>query len=183
MKTLQKYPTESLKCWAKAKELRQQYYQNYAKAHERGGLRWAGGAWAFDAIPAGLGEDVYPLTGEPYGASIAHDREFQRACAEATERAGFAHDLCAYMRNYWGSILLDKYVFGGKFPQPDFLWQSHICCSHAKWYQIASELEGGTPLFGIDVSVGPAHKINQNKIRSEERRVGKECRSRWSPYH
>ena len=21
------------------------------------------------------------------------------------------------------------------------------------------------------------------KIRSEERRVGKECRSRWSPYH
>src|SRR3712207_7758778 len=23
----------------------------------------------------------------------------------------------------------------------------------------------------------------QNLIRSEERRVGKECRSRWSPYH
>ena len=23
----------------------------------------------------------------------------------------------------------------------------------------------------------------QEKIRSEERRVGKECRSRWSPYH
>ena len=22
-----------------------------------------------------------------------------------------------------------------------------------------------------------------NKVRSEERRVGKECRSRWSPYH
>ena len=24
---------------------------------------------------------------------------------------------------------------------------------------------------------------NSNAIRSEERRVGKECRSRWSPYH
>ena len=24
---------------------------------------------------------------------------------------------------------------------------------------------------------------NQPNIRSEERRVGKECRSRWSPYH
>ena len=24
---------------------------------------------------------------------------------------------------------------------------------------------------------------NQFNIRSEERRVGKECRSRWSPYH
>ena len=23
----------------------------------------------------------------------------------------------------------------------------------------------------------------ENKVRSEERRVGKECRSRWSPYH
>ena len=23
----------------------------------------------------------------------------------------------------------------------------------------------------------------ENKLRSEERRVGKECRSRWSPYH
>ena len=22
-----------------------------------------------------------------------------------------------------------------------------------------------------------------HKVRSEERRVGKECRSRWSPYH
>ena len=24
---------------------------------------------------------------------------------------------------------------------------------------------------------------NYRKVRSEERRVGKECRSRWSPYH
>ena len=26
-------------------------------------------------------------------------------------------------------------------------------------------------------------KKNDNTLRSEERRVGKECRSRWSPYH
>ena len=25
--------------------------------------------------------------------------------------------------------------------------------------------------------------ITQMQLRSEERRVGKECRSRWSPYH
>ena len=25
--------------------------------------------------------------------------------------------------------------------------------------------------------------IGQGYLRSEERRVGKECRSRWSPYH
>ena len=26
-------------------------------------------------------------------------------------------------------------------------------------------------------------RIKISKLRSEERRVGKECRSRWSPYH
>ena len=25
--------------------------------------------------------------------------------------------------------------------------------------------------------------MNGHRVRSEERRVGKECRSRWSPYH
>ena len=25
--------------------------------------------------------------------------------------------------------------------------------------------------------------LTDNRLRSEERRVGKECRSRWSPYH
>ena len=28
-----------------------------------------------------------------------------------------------------------------------------------------------------------AAKIQEINTRSEERRVGKECRSRWSPYH
>src|SRR3712207_9398872 len=29
----------------------------------------------------------------------------------------------------------------------------------------------------------PAEKTELMRLRSEERRVGKECRSRWSPYH
>ena len=33
---------------------------------------------------------------------------------------------------------------------------------------------------GADVQ---GRKLNTALIRSEERRVGKECRSRWSPYH
>ena len=28
-----------------------------------------------------------------------------------------------------------------------------------------------------------AHESAVRNVRSEERRVGKECRSRWSPYH
>ncbi len=164
--THHKWPTEALKCWDEAKKIRLDYYKDFASAHETGGLRWAGGAWSFDAVPYGLGDDVYPLTGEPYGASIAFNKEFSLDCQEAAEKAGYARDLCSYMRNYWGSILLDKFAFGGPFPKPDFFWQDHICCSHAKWYQVAGELEGGDiPMFFTDVAVGPATEITDNKVR------------------
>jgi len=158
------YKTERLSCWNKAKEIRQNFYKRYAEAHENGGLRWAGGAWSFGAIPAGLGDDVYPLTGEPYAASIAFDKEFSLRCLEAVEKKGYARDLCSYMRNYWGSVILNEYAFGGKFPKPDFMWQDHICCSHAKWYQVASDLEGGIPSFCIDVSVGPYAELTKSRI-------------------
>src|SRR2546430_16380571 len=35
----------------------------------------------------------------------------------------------------------------------------------------------------VDVDFSVLWKIKPNGVRSEERRVGKECRSRWSPYH
>ena len=35
---------------------------------------------------------------------------------------------------------------------------------------------------GTDVGIEGGFTFN-NTYRSEERRVGKECRSRWSPYH
>ena len=55
---------------------------------------------------------------------------------------------------------------------------------------IRTGLFNGEPekdFFGnIDVPLMKLGKLiipNQEEIRSEERRVGKECRSRWSPYH
>ena len=33
------------------------------------------------------------------------------------------------------------------------------------------------------LSVLFVHNVEEARARSEERRVGKECRSRWSPYH
>mgnify|MGYP006992677685 CR=1 FL=1 len=41
-----------------------------------------------------------------------------------------------------------------------------------KTYEQIFDLSQNNPM-GVDLSVA----------RSEERRVGKECRSRWSPYH
>jgi benzoyl-CoA reductase subunit B len=159
----QKYPTEPLKIWNEIKQLRGKYYESYLDAHELGGLRWAGGAWSFSSIPAGLGEDVYSITGEPHGATIAFFKDFTAKCHEAVEAAGFPRTLCAYMRNYWGSILLDKYIRADgevvdEHPVPDFIWQDHICCSHAKWYQVAKWLEEKkgkkVPMYCVDVSVG-----------------------------
>ena len=48
--------------------------------------------------------------------------------------------------------------------------------------------EDNQPLIGVSVlekgtSNGVITDIDGNYSRSEERRVGKECRSRWSPYH
>ena len=37
-------------------------------------------------------------------------------------------------------------------------------------------------LIDLGVIIGSGYHVNP-KSRSEERRVGKECRSRWSPYH
>ena len=158
-----KYPTESLKLWGKAKQLREQYYQNYATAKEKGGLRWSGSAWALDAVPAGLGDDVYSLTGEPYAAAVAHDRKFAKECMDAAESVGFARDLCSYMRIYWGGMHLDKYLYGGKFPKPDFIFQTQICCSHSKWYQHVAKVEQ-VPQFYVDVGVGPYKDMNKDRL-------------------
>ena len=43
-------------------------------------------------------------------------------------------------------------------------------------------VEGGGIPTGLDIERALLEVMNKHR-RSEERRVGKECRSRWSPYH
>ena len=43
-------------------------------------------------------------------------------------------------------------------------------------------LRSGRPLANYNIGAAMAAKPTEG-ARSEERRVGKECRSRWSPYH
>src|SRR3712207_7833644 len=67
-------------------------------------------------------------------------------------------------------------------------WSSDVCSSDLgiqgnSLYHIQREVEGlGKKLEYIEhVILG--EDLSGEASRSEERRVGKECRSRWSPYH
>src|SRR2546430_4669269 len=48
---------------------------------------------------------------------------------------------------------------------------------------IAAEGERKTHVVAVVVVRDVVAPVHQRWSRSEERRVGKECRSRWSPYH
>ena len=47
----------------------------------------------------------------------------------------------------------------------------------------AALVEDGRKLLSNVISTSVKEQALYGGVRSEERRVGKECRSRWSPYH
>src|SRR2546426_6054415 len=73
-------------------------------------------------------------------------------------------------------------------------WSSDVCSSDLAGTRLEGPLWAGanTQLLGGPIrtsAIGPYCKVRGEVShcvflgRSEERRVGKECRSRWSPYH
>src|SRR3989440_7815303 len=63
-------------------------------------------------------------------------------------------------------------------------WQAKRIVHNVGRGVAAANPPAGTPIAGLpaDVPDGPG-VVKIDVGRSEERRVGKECRSRWSPYH
>lgn len=149
-----KYKTKPLDCWKRAKELVLEHYMNIAKAKEQAKLLVSGCAASCLALPAGLGDFVF-MGGEPYGAMVAHDPSFSIQAMEAAEARGYARDMCGYMRNYLGSMFLDKYYFtGGPWPKADFCFGRSFCdAGHASWYRAVHEYEG-IPYFCYDEPQG-----------------------------
>ncbi len=158
------YKTAPLKSWPKAKELRNLHYKNLHAAKEMGWLRITGGVEGVTPLLAGLGDFAY-LGAEPWGATIATDPVFSQQCAEVMESKNYARDLCSYMRNYWGSMILNKSPFGGPFPKPDFCFQTHFCDSHAKWFQTVSEYFN-VPYYGVDLPPGP-YLPGRTKVKAD----------------
>src|SRR2546429_4405249 len=70
---------------------------------------------------------------------------------------------------------------------PIYLWSPDFM----EWYGRLNYLKGGLTFADMVTTVSPTHAFELLtdvggfglQHRSEERRVGKECRSRWSPYH
>ena len=71
-------------------------------------------------------------------------------------------------------------------------WSSDVCSSdlneknlssNALPFQLQTHLTEFTKTSPLFTEASNALKERFKSIRSEERRVGKECRSRWSPYH
>ena len=64
---------------------------------------------------------------------------------------------------------------------------NNINPTHSLTKENAEEIQLGNPLIRdrskrVELTWMMA-SLNSRRVRSEERRVGKECRSRWSPYH
>jgi len=146
-----KYKSAPLKVWKRCKELRNEIYRDAAEAKDKGKLLIGGSTGGLSTLVAGLDHEY--LGGEPYGAAVSFlynsDPSLFQEMAEASDHAGYPRDICAYMRNYIGSLLVDKYAFGGSFPKLDFCLQTCMCDTHAKWYQIISQLED-IPLFCLE---------------------------------
>src|SRR3712207_9560119 len=57
------------------------------------------------------------------------------------------------------------------------------CCFCPTGTKAMQRIRGHMPDNVADAIAENVKKYNIPAVRSEERRVGKECRSRWSPYH
>src|SRR3712207_7312326 len=75
---------------------------------------------------------------------------------------------------------------------PIFIAPNAAACAYKEMGKCAAPCDGSSSMEQYRQSVGSSARTlvdpapfvrEQNDRRSEERRVGKECRSRWSPYH
>src|SRR6266487_2180612 len=60
-------------------------------------------------------------------------------------------------------------------------WSSDVCSSDLRQSGASGIIH--QPCCRIQRDILMSRTVGAGSLRSEERRVGKECRSRWSPYH
>src|SRR3712207_4318507 len=101
-------------------------------------------------------------------------------------RAGEVH--CLLGQNGAGKSTLIKVLAGAHQPDEGTIaWDGETVTLHdphaAMAHGIATIYQELDLVSGLTVADNVFLGREQSRFRSEERRVGKECRSRWSPYH
>ncbi len=148
----------SLTIWNGFKNYQTTCYRNYLYASQ--GLRCMGSTWSVLAPLKGLGEDIYIMGGEPHAASMAGTLPREaRDNLIAAETAGLGFHSCSYLKLFIGEVVRDRIgITDGTikegYPRPDFIWTTHLCSQHSKWYQEVSRRLGGIPLYAIDMIGG-----------------------------
>ena len=145
---IKRYKTRPLDCWGKSKELRDKYYREMWEVVDNGGILASGSTVTPHDLLSGFGLFDF-IGGEPYGAYFSDlNPPLAMECYEAIEAQGVSTDPCAYMRIYWGAMLLDKSPWG-RAPKPTLYMTIHVCDHHSKWYQFAAE-HHGVPLISLE---------------------------------
>ena len=72
------------------------------------------------------------------------------------------------------AVMIQKYVYGHPFPTDAVVKEIETAKEPLPFFETDNQGSFTYTLAEDDIVYG---------LRSEERRVGKECRSRWSPYH
>ena len=145
------YPTEPLETYRWGKEFRSRLFKEASQSAESDKLLVIGNMNFPKEIVTGLGDFSY-LAGESYAVSVIREggSELAQACAEETERRGFARDLCAYARYSWGSMFLNRNPWGGVFPtNAKFVMSFMNCESRGKWFQVIAQ-HLGVPHLCLD---------------------------------
>ena len=129
----------------------------------------------------------------PYNAVSADDFEFIRSWCSATNDTKAPAIDCedkSYVQiggalpgtsQAWAAERVEqgRQIFGEVgLPTPEIFETPHYSATREAYYGIGEQYS-----VRYERELLYAGALTSTQLRSEERRVGKECRSRWSPYH
>lgn len=160
---LKEYRSQPLATLEQCKKLVRDFYLNISRAKEDGAFLCMGSTMTPTPILAGI-PNLRFLLHEAYSGVAASNRSFSQECCETVEARGFGRDICSYVRMFWGSIFLDKWYFGGRFPRPDFFVTGNTCeAGHAKCHREAAEYFG-VPFWAFEMPIGRFPEREQHEI-------------------
>src|SRR5205823_11264058 len=151
-----------------------------------------------DGVAAGLAPGVLTVPAGERTVSLRAPRYVDYATTLTIQGAGVRQDLRVRLQSAWGTLTVTAVPQGahvsvdgvdsGAAPltvaAPSGVRRIRIAAAGWKTWESSVVLRGGERLAVGPVTLGqPDAHLSVRSARSEERRVGKECRPRWLPHH